>query len=72
MDGHMSRVYALKFHPSDTKILLSGGWDDTVQFWDTRQRHSIRYVTIEYKFVIVNYSGRSFIQPHLYLIKCVK
>jgi WD40 repeat protein len=44
MDGHMSRVYALKFHPSDTKILLSGGWDDTVQFWDTRQRHSIRKI----------------------------
>ena len=31
MDGHMSRVFALTYHPSDSRILLSAGWDDTVQ-----------------------------------------
>ncbi len=36
MDGHMSRVFALVYHPSDPQILVSAGWDDTVQvgiFW---------------------------------------
>ena len=42
MDGHMSRVFGLQFHPSDHRILLTAGWDDTVQFWDIRQRHSTR------------------------------
>ncbi len=31
MDGHMSRVFALAYHPSDSRILVSAGWDDTVQ-----------------------------------------
>ena len=43
MDGHESRVFALKYHPTDTNILVSAGWDDTVQFWDKRVENSIRY-----------------------------
>ena len=43
MDGHMGRVFALKYHPSDPRVLVSAGWDDTVQFWDTRSKHSVRY-----------------------------
>jgi WD40 repeat protein len=35
-------VFGLVFHPYDSNILLSAGWDDTVQFWDTRQPHSVR------------------------------
>ena len=31
MDGHVSRVFALAYHPSDPHTLLSAGWDDTVQ-----------------------------------------
>lgn len=31
MDGHVSRVFALAYHPSDPNTILSGGWDDTVQ-----------------------------------------
>ncbi|XP_065890492.1 WD repeat-containing protein 38-like isoform X2 [Dysidea avara] len=42
MDGHASRVFSLKYHPTDPHLLISGGWDDTVQFWDTREKHSIR------------------------------
>lgn len=45
MDGHMGRVFSLKYHPSDTRMLVSAGWDDTVQFWDTRSKHSVRYTT---------------------------
>ncbi|XP_040212138.1 uncharacterized WD repeat-containing protein alr3466-like [Rana temporaria] len=42
MDGHRSRVFALKFHPHSEMNFISGGWDNTVQFWDIRQRHSIK------------------------------
>ena len=42
MDGHMGRVFALKYHPTDPRVLVSAGWDDTVQFWDTRSKHSVR------------------------------
>ena len=31
MDGHASRVFSLKYHPTDPHMLISGGWDDTVQ-----------------------------------------
>ena len=31
MDGHANRVFALVYHPSDPRIILSAGWDDTVQ-----------------------------------------
>ena len=44
MDGHTSRVYALKYHPTDPNVLVSAGWDDTVQFWDGRSENSIRYI----------------------------
>ena len=43
MDGHMGRVFSLKYHPSDPRVVVSAGWDDTVQFWDTRSKHSVRY-----------------------------
>ena len=42
MDGHRSRILAVKYHPSESGIFLSGGWDDTVQIWDQRDSHSIR------------------------------
>jgi len=31
MDGHMSRVFAVKFIPEEDFIFASAGWDDTVQ-----------------------------------------
>ncbi|XP_018414578.1 PREDICTED: uncharacterized protein LOC108789139 [Nanorana parkeri] len=42
MDGHRSRIFALKFHLYNERNFISGGWDNTVQFWDIRQRHSLR------------------------------
>ncbi|KAM3917742.1 uncharacterized protein RB166_016679 [Leptodactylus fuscus] len=45
MDGHRSRIFGLTFHPLSEEHFVSGGWDDTVQFWDIRQKHSLRRIS---------------------------
>jgi len=40
--GHSNRVFSLKYHPEDPNLILSGGWDNTVQLWDTRKGISVR------------------------------
>ncbi|KAL6448565.1 hypothetical protein ACFW04_000446 [Cataglyphis niger] len=45
MDGHKSRVFSACFHPKSAYEIISAGWDDTVQFWDTRQAHSLRFIS---------------------------
>ncbi|KAJ3288262.1 hypothetical protein HDU79_004988 [Rhizoclosmatium sp. JEL0117] len=42
--GHSSRVFSVRFHPTEQNILISGGWDNTIQFWDTRIGHSVRSI----------------------------
>ena len=42
--GHTNRIFALKFHPTDPNLLMSGGWDSTVQIWDTRVEHAVRRI----------------------------
>ncbi|CAM9257185.1 unnamed protein product [Lampetra planeri] len=42
MDGHSSRIFAVQWHPESENFFLSGGWDNTVQFWDRRMPHSVR------------------------------
>jgi len=42
--GHSNRVFSLKYHPTHPNIILSGGWDNTVQIWDTRRGHSVRSI----------------------------
>ncbi|XP_036402615.1 katanin p80 WD40 repeat-containing subunit B1-like [Megalops cyprinoides] len=44
MDGHRFRVFAVNFHPNREREFISGGWDNTIQFWDTRQQNSVRMV----------------------------
>ena len=34
--GHTSRVFGLKYARDDENIMISGGWDNTVQMWDER------------------------------------
>jgi len=34
--SHSNRIFAVCFHPHDTDIILSGGWDNTIQIWDAR------------------------------------
>ena len=42
MDGHASRVFAVKYHPDNEHVLLSSGWDNTIQIWDDREAHAVR------------------------------
>lgn len=42
--GHASRVFALKFNPTEPDILISGGWDNTIQIWDMRVAYSVRSI----------------------------
>ena len=42
--GHSNRVFSLKFCPDDENLLVSGGWDNTVQVWDIRVGHSVRSI----------------------------
>jgi WD40 repeat protein len=42
MRGHCNRVQSLCFHPTDATMLLSAGWDNTVQIWDLRAGVSVR------------------------------
>ena len=42
--GHSNRVYSLKFDPNDDNTIVTGGWDNTVQIWDTRVSHAVRLI----------------------------
>lgn len=42
--GHSARVYSVKYRPGDDNVLVTGGWDNTLQFWDTRVGHSVRSI----------------------------
>lgn len=45
MDGHRYRVFAAKYHPIESNSFITGGWDDTIQFWDERQERSLRHIS---------------------------
>lgn len=42
--GHSNRIFSVKFHPTDSNILVSGGWDDTIQIWDLEAEKSIKSI----------------------------
>jgi WD40 repeat protein len=42
--GHTNRIFSLLFHPTDSNLMLSGGWDDSIQVWDLRVNRSIRSI----------------------------
>nr|XP_054762705.1 uncharacterized WD repeat-containing protein alr2800-like [Lytechinus pictus] len=39
--GHGQRIFALKFHPDDNHIFVTGGWDNCLKVWDTRTEHGV-------------------------------
>jgi WD40 repeat protein len=42
--GHMSKIYAIKYHKDNPKILLSGGWDGNVLIWDLNTESPINII----------------------------
>ncbi|CEP01851.1 Anaphase-promoting complex subunit 4-like WD40 domain-containing protein [Plasmodiophora brassicae] len=42
--GHASRVFSVRFMPYSKNVLVSGGWDNTIQIWDVRTGRAERYV----------------------------
>lgn len=44
IDGHTRRIYALRFHPQERHIFVSGGWDDSIKIWDKRMASEARKV----------------------------
>mmetsp|Transcript_9074 Transcript_9074/g.9125 ORF Transcript_9074/g.9125 Transcript_9074/m.9125 type:complete len:358 (-) Transcript_9074:178-1251(-) len=42
--GHSNRVFSTKFVPQDDNLIISGGWDNTIQLWDVRVGLSIKSI----------------------------
>ncbi|XP_019337959.2 signaling threshold-regulating transmembrane adapter 1 isoform X1 [Alligator mississippiensis] len=42
--GHSRRIFALRFHPQENHIFLTGGWDNSVKVWDKRIRKEAQRV----------------------------
>lgn len=40
--GHSNRIFSVKYSKDDPNMILSGGWDNTVQIWDIRTGYSVR------------------------------
>lgn len=44
LHGHSNRIFAVRYHSTEPNIILSGGWDNTVQVWDDRTGYSVRSI----------------------------
>merc|ERR1711988_282983 len=42
--GHSNRVFCVKYKPNDPNLILSTGWDNTIQIWDTRLNYAVRSI----------------------------
>lgn len=42
--GHTNRIFAVTWHPTEPHMLASGGWDNTIQIWDTRVGSAVRSI----------------------------
>eukprot|EP01006_Ploeotia_vitrea_P047734 TRINITY_DN67155_c4_g4_i1.p1 TRINITY_DN67155_c4_g4~~TRINITY_DN67155_c4_g4_i1.p1 ORF type:complete len:334 (+),score=32.07 TRINITY_DN67155_c4_g4_i1:63-1064(+) len=42
--GHSNRIFGLKWVPGDDNLLISAGWDNTVQVWDIRTGGAVRSI----------------------------
>jgi COMPASS component SWD3 len=43
MDGHRNRIHAIRSHPRIESIFITGGWDETIHYWDERTRYSQKH-----------------------------
>jgi WD40 repeat protein len=42
--GHSNRIFCVRWHPTNAKTLISGGWDSTIQIWDVEVGAAIRSI----------------------------
>lgn len=42
--GHNNRIFACKFVPHNSNLVISGGWDNTVVIWDIRMKVAVRSI----------------------------
>lgn len=42
--GHSNRIFSIKYMPGNENIIVSGGWDNTVQIWDLREGSAVRSI----------------------------
>jgi COMPASS component SWD3 len=42
--GHSNRIFSAKVVPQDQNLIISGGWDNTVQIWDMRKGGAVRSI----------------------------
>jgi len=42
--GHSNRIFSAKFVPGDDNMMVTGGWDNTVQVWDLRAGAAARSI----------------------------
>jgi WD40 repeat protein len=41
LPGHSNRIFVIKYHPSEENIIVSGGWDRTIQIYDVREGRTV-------------------------------
>lgn len=41
LPGHSNRIFSVKFNPNDPNVILSGGWDRTIQIYDLREGRTV-------------------------------
>jgi len=41
--GHSNRIFCVKYHPKDSNMLVSGGWDNTVMLYDVRSGGPVQW-----------------------------
>ena len=44
LPGHSNRIFSVRFNPLDSNILVSGGWDNTVQIYDIREKGPVESI----------------------------
>lgn len=42
--GHSNRIFSVKYNIQEPNILISGGWDNTIQIWDMREGCAVRAI----------------------------
>ncbi|KAI9218599.1 WD40-repeat-containing domain protein [Blastocladiella britannica] len=42
--GHTNRIFCVRFHPTRPELLMSGGWDSTIQIWDRTTGTAIKSI----------------------------